>query len=43
MQTLDYTGAGQTSLFLLAVSYGLLAAVYGLNRGALKLVPRRAS
>ena len=43
VQTLDYTGAAQTSLFLLVVSYGLLATVYGLNRGALKVVPRRAS
>lgn len=42
VQALDYASAGQTSLFLLAVSYALLSAVYGLNRGALRVTPRRS-
>ena len=33
-QSLDYAGASQTALFLLVISFAVLAAVYGINRGA---------
>jgi molybdate transport system permease protein len=32
VQALDYTGAHQTALFLLLISFVVLSAVYGLNR-----------
>lgn len=32
VQALDYRGAGETSLFLLAVSFAVLAVTYGLGR-----------
>ena len=39
VQALDYASAGATSLFLLVLSFALLAAVYGLNRNARNLWP----
>jgi molybdate transport system permease protein len=32
VQALDYTGAHQTALFLLAISFAVLCVVYGVNR-----------
>jgi molybdate transport system permease protein len=31
-QSLDYTGASQTALLLLVISFAVLSAVYGINR-----------
>jgi molybdate transport system permease protein len=39
VQALDYASAGATSLFLLVLSFLLLALVYGLNRNARALWP----
>ena len=33
VQAIDYTAANQTALLLLAVSFGILSFVYGMNRG----------
>ena len=33
VQAVDYTAANQTALLLLAVSFGILSFVYGMNRG----------
>jgi molybdate transport system permease protein len=33
-QSLDYAGASRTALFLLLISFTVLAAVYGINRRA---------
>jgi molybdate transport system permease protein len=34
VQSLDYAGASRTAFFLLAISFAVLAAVYGINRRA---------
>jgi len=34
VQAVDYAGANQTALLLLAVSFVILSCVYGMNRGA---------
>jgi molybdate transport system permease protein len=34
VQSLDYSGASRTAFFLLAISFAVLAAVYGINRRA---------
>ena len=39
VQALDYASAGATSLFLLILSFVMLAAVYGLNRNARAIWP----
>jgi molybdate transport system permease protein len=39
VQALDYASAGATSLFLLVLSFVMLALVYGLNRNARTLWP----
>jgi molybdate transport system permease protein len=36
VQSLDYASASRTSLLLLVISFVVLAAVYGLNRRALR-------
>jgi molybdate transport system permease protein len=43
VQALDFTSAGSTSLFLLVLSFLLLALVYGLNRGPRALWPGHRS
>jgi molybdate transport system permease protein len=41
VQALDYTGAHQTALFLLLISFVVLSLVYGLNRRIWSLWPKR--
>ena len=41
VQALNYAGAAKTALFLLAVSYGVLLAVYAMNRKVWALWPQK--
>ncbi len=41
VQALNYAGAAKTALFLLAVSYGVLLAVYAVNRNARAVWPQK--
>jgi molybdate transport system permease protein len=41
VQALDYTGAHQTALLLLLISFGVLALVYGVNRRVWSPWPQR--
>jgi molybdate transport system permease protein len=41
VQALNYAGAAKTALFLLAVSYGVLLAVYALNRKVWAVWPQK--
>jgi molybdate transport system permease protein len=43
VQAVDYAGANQTALLLLAVSFVILACVYGMNRGVWPLGLHRRS
>src|SRR5438093_539478 len=41
VQALNYAGAAKTALFLLAISYGVLLAVYAMNRKVWALWPQK--
>jgi molybdate transport system permease protein len=41
VQALDYWAAGKTALFLLAISYGVLLAVYAMNRKVWAVWPQK--
>lgn len=41
VQALNYAGAATTALFLLAVSYGILLAVYAMNRNVWAVWPQK--
>ena len=41
VQALNYAGAAKTALFLLAISYGVLLAVYAINRKVWALWPQK--
>ena len=41
VQALDYWTAGKTALFLLAISYGVLLAVYAMNRKVWAVWPQK--
>jgi molybdate transport system permease protein len=41
VQALDYLAAGKTALFLLVISYGVLLAVYAVNRRVWAVWPRK--